>query len=179
MHVNDDAVVLKGGKGTYADKDENNGPCNRIIIQDCRYGRVHGCLTLGSESLHDRNIIIRRCHAENANRVIWLKMRPDTPQHYEYVTVEDMTGKCGSFIVVRPWTQFFKPQQRDDMPLSECNNITMRNIKMECRNFFDVGKSDKYYLHDFTFEDIDVTDEKKEFSETMIENTRTRNVRIR
>ena len=50
---------------------------------------------------------------------------------------------------------------------------------MECRNFFDVGKSDKYYLHDFTFEDIDVTDEKKEFSETMIENTRTRNVRIR
>ena len=106
-------------------------------------------------------------------------MRPDTPQHYEYVTVEDMTGKCGSFIVVRPWTQFFKPQQRDDMPLSECNNITMRNIKMECRNFFDVGKSDKYYLHDFTFEDIDVTDEKKEFSETMIENTRTRNVRIR
>lgn len=179
MHVNDDAVVLKGGKGTYADKDENNGPCNRILIQDCRYGVVHACLTLGSESLHDRNIIIRRCHAENVNRVLWLKMRPDTPQHYEYVTVEDMTGKCGSLIVVRPWTQFFKPQQRDDMPLSECNNITIRNIKMECRNFFDVGKSDKYYLHDFTFENIDVKDEKKQFSETMIENTRTKNVNIR
>ncbi len=29
MHVNDDAVVLKGGKGTWADKDETNGDCER------------------------------------------------------------------------------------------------------------------------------------------------------
>ena len=82
MHVNDDAVVLKGGKGTWADKDSTNGPNERILIEDCRYGRVHGCLTLGSESLHDRNIILRRCHTEAADRVLWLKMRPDTPQHY-------------------------------------------------------------------------------------------------
>ena len=47
MHVNDDAVVLKGGKGTWADKDETNGANERILIQNCRYGRVHGCLTLG------------------------------------------------------------------------------------------------------------------------------------
>ena len=49
MHVNDDAVVIKGGKGTWADKDETNGPTERVIIQNCRYGKVHGCLTLGSE----------------------------------------------------------------------------------------------------------------------------------
>ncbi|MBQ3828000.1 MAG: exopolygalacturonase, partial [Prevotella sp.] len=64
MHVNDDAVVLKGGKGTWADKDETNGPCERILVQNCRYGRVHGCLTLGSESLHDRKIKLRNCYAE-------------------------------------------------------------------------------------------------------------------
>ena len=154
MHVNDDAVVMKGGKGTFADKDPNNGSNANVLIEDCTYGRVHGCLTLGSESLYNRNIVLRRCHARDANRVLWLKMRPDTPQHYEYVTVDGMDGKCGSFLVVRPWTQFFKPQQRDDMPLSQCNNIVIRNINMDCKTFFDVGKSDKYALKDFTFENV-------------------------
>ena len=170
MHVNDDAVVLKGGKGTWADKDPKNGPNYNIIIEDCTYGKVHGCLTLGSESLEDLNIILRRCHAEDANRVLWLKMRPDTPQHYEYVTVEDFTGSCGSFLVVRPWTQFFKLEDRADMPLSQCNNITLRRIRMTCKNFFDVGSSEKYRLTDFTFENIDVQDEAQAFDSSLIEN---------
>ena len=178
MHVNDDAVVLKGGKGTWADKDPNNGPCRNIIIEDCIYGKVHGCLTLGSESLDDRNVILRRIHVKSATRVLWLKMRPDTPQHYEYVTVEDITGKCGSFLVVRPWIQFFKPEAREDMPLSQCNNIVMRNIKMDCKNFFDVGASDKYRLKDFTFENINVGDETDAFDKAMIENTTVKNVII-
>ena len=169
MSVNDDAVVLKGGKGTWADKDPNNGPNSNIIIEDCTYGRVHGCLTLGSESLYDRNIILRRCKVTDASRVLWLKMRPDTPQHYEYVTVEDLEGNCSSFLVVRPWTQFFKPEDRDDMPLSTCNDIVMRNINMDCRNFFDVGASDKYRLKDFTFDNIKVRDEKKAFDASIIE----------
>lgn len=152
MHVNDDAVVLKGGKGTWADRDETNGPCERIIVQNCRYGRVHGCLTLGSESLHDRNIILRNCHAVSANRVLWLKMRPDTPQHYEYVLVENISGRCGSFLYIHPWTQFFNPQQRDDMPLSRCNNITMRNISIESKTMWDVKTSDKYELTAFTID---------------------------
>jgi hypothetical protein len=179
MSVNDDAVVLKGGKGTWADKDKDNGPCSNIIIQNCSYGVVHGCLTLGSESLHDRNIILRNIHMKDANRVIWLKMRPDTPQHYEYVTVENITGNCKSFLVVRPWTQFFKPEKRDDMPLSKCNNITIRNIKADCENFFDVGLSDKYQLSDFTFENIDVTDKQHAFDEKLIMNTKVKNVKIR
>jgi polygalacturonase len=178
MHVNDDAVVLKGGKGTWADKDPNNGPCRNIIIEDCIYGKVHGCLTLGSESLDDRNVILRRIHVKSATRVLWLKMRPDTPQHYEYVTVEDITGKCGSFLVVCPWTQFFKPEAREDMPLSQCNNIVMRNIKMDCKNFFDVGTSDKYRLRDFAFENINVGDETDAFDKAMIENTTVKNVII-
>ncbi len=176
MSVNDDAVVLKGGKGTWADKDSTNGPNSNIIIEDCTYGKVHGCLTLGSESLHDWNVILRRCHVTDASRVLWLKMRPDTPQHYEFVTVEDITGNCSSFLVVRPWTQFFKPEDREDMPLSTCNNIVMRNINMDCKNFFDVGPSDKYKLTDFTFENIKVRDQKKAFDASIIENCQVKNM---
>lgn len=178
MHVNDDAVVIKGGKGTWADKNPDNGPCSNIIIEDCTYGKVHGCLTLGSESLDDHNIILRRIDVKAASRVLWLKMRPDTPQHYEYVRVEDITGQCGSFLVVRPWTQFFKPENREDMPLSQCNNIYIKNIQMKVKNFFDVGTSDKYRLVDFSFEDVNVTDEKDAFDASVIEGTTVRNVII-
>ena len=152
MHVNDDAVVMKGGKGTWADQDENNGPCERVLIENCRYGRVHGCLTLGSESIHCRNIILRNCYSEKSDRVLWLKMRPDTPQHYEYVLVEGITGHCGRFLFIHPWTQFFKPGDRKDMPLSRCNNILMRNIQVEAKTMFDVKTSDKYTLQDFTLD---------------------------
>ncbi len=152
MHVNDDAVVLKGGKGTWADKDSTNGNCERILIQNCHYGRVHGCLTFGSESLHDRNVILRNCQTDNADRVLWLKMRPDTPQHYEYVLVENITGHCGRFLFIHPWTQFFKPGDRKDMPLSRCNNVTLRNIKVETKTLLDVKTSDKYELIDFTLD---------------------------
>ena len=178
MSVCDDAVVLKGGKGTWADKDPDNGPCENIIVSDCTYGKVHGCMTLGSESLHDKNVIMRRCVVKDASRVLWLKMRPDTPQHYEYVRVEDFTGNCNSFLVVRPWTQFFKPEEREDMPLSQCNNIVIRNIQMDCKNFFDVGSSDKYRLKDFTFENIKVKDDKKAFDASLIENCQVKNVII-
>ena len=152
MHVNDDAVVLKGGKGTWADKDSTNGNCERILIQNCHYGRVHGCLTFGSESLHDRNVILRNCQTDNADRVLWLKMRPDTPQHYEYVLVENITGHCGRFLFIHPWTQFFKPGDRKDMPLSRCNNVTLRNLKVDTKTMLDVKTSDKYELIDFTLD---------------------------
>ena len=152
MHVNDDAVVLKGGKGTWADKDETNGDCERILIQNCHYGKVHGCVTLGSESLHDRNFILRNCYTERADRVLWLKMRPDTPQHYEYVLVENITGHCKRFLFIHPWSQFFKPEKRDDMPLSRCNNITMRNIQVDAETQYDVKTSDKYELIDFVID---------------------------
>lgn len=179
MSVNDDAVVLKGGKGTWADTLPENGPNSNIIVQNCRYGIVHGCLTVGSESLHSRNIILRDIVFDQAYRVIWLKMRPDTPQHYEYITLERLSGTCRSFLVIRPWTQFFKPGDRPDMPLSECNNVTLRNIKAECTNFFDVGTSEKYTLRDFSFIDCDIKDQKHAFDDGMIPNTVTKNLNIR
>ena len=171
MNVNDDAVVLKGGKGTFADKAPENGPCYNILVEKCHYGTVHGCMTLGSESLHDWNVIMRNCHADDTHNVLWLKMRPDTPQHYEYVLVENFTGNCRSFLLVKPWTQFYEKQERPDMPLSQCNNISFRNIRMDCGTFFDVKGSDKYKLHDFAFDDVDVKDKAKTkaFAESPIE----------
>lgn len=139
---------------------------------------MHGCLTLGSESVYDRNIILRNIKVDKSDRVLWLKMRPDTPQHYEFITVENITGTTGSALVIRPWTQFYKKDERKDMPLSQCNNITLRNIRMECKNFFNVGESDNYRLTDFTFENINVYDRVNAFDKNIIENTKIRNMMI-
>ena len=178
MNVNDDAVVLKGGKGTFADKAPENGPCYNILVENCHYGTVHGCMTLGSESVHDWNVIMRRCHTDNTQNVLWLKMRPDTPQHYEYVRVEDFTGHCRSFLLVKPWTQFYQKEEREDMPLSQCNDISFKNINMDCGTFFNVEGSDKYALKNFSFENINVKDaaKKKAFENHPVDQLTLKNV---
>lgn len=186
MSVNDDAVALKGGKGPLADKDKNNGGNSNIIIEDCTYGFCHGALTLGSESLHNRNIILRRIKINHAQRLLWLKMRADTPQNYEYVTVEDIEGDdIGSFIYIRPWTQFFDLKGEQTIRTSYGSNITMRNIKLGCDIVFKVEAVDEkvktfeYKLSDFRFENLNLTARKDSKIDTsLVKNFRLSNVLI-
>lgn len=162
MNVNDDAVAIKGGKGQWADKDSTDGPNYNIMIERCRYISVHSCLTLGSESVSDRNIVIRNCHSERATRLLWLKMRPDTPQNYEYVSVEGVTGYVATGLVVKPWTQFYVKPDRVDMPKSRCANITLRGNKLRTKKFIDVAESDKYELSAFDYNDNDINETSHE-----------------
>ena len=178
LSVNDDAIAIKGGKGTWADKDPNNGMNRNVLIQNCHYGFVHGCLTLGSESVHDYNIVLRNIEVEGASRVLWLKMRPDTPQHYEYIRLENLQGNCGSFLVVKPWTQFYKLEDRPDMPVSVANDVTIQNVNVECTNFFNVSLSEKYILRNFSFLNSTVKDKQKAFDAALITNTKVSNLRI-
>ena len=156
MDVCDDGVVLKGGKGTWADKDPENGPNHDIIIEDCRFGQTHACLTLGSESVEDRNVILRHCVSEAAYTILHLKMRPDTPQHYEFVRVESVTGHSGSILRIRPWTQYYQMEKREDMPVSLCNDIVLKDIQVEARQTLDVELSPQYELANITLEGKDV-----------------------
>ena len=177
MEVNDDAVALKGGKGPWADTAAENGANERIIIEDCEYGFCHSCLTCGSESVHNRNIILRRIKVLDGKNLLWLKMRPDTPQRYEYVTVEDIEGKIQSFININPWTQFYDLKDRADIPLSYAENIVMQNCNCECDTFFDVKKDDnQYILSDFVFRDLNIKAKKNGFSDDMIRSVSAENV---
>lgn len=161
MEVNDDAAVLKGGKGPWADEMPENGANERIIIEDCDYGFCHGCLTLGSESIHNRNIIMRRIKVSDAMNLLWLKLRPDTPQHYEYILVEDIKGSVTNFLNINPWTQFFDLKGRTDMPTARVEHVTMRNCKCKCQTQYCVTpKEEQYLLSDFVFEN-NVVDAKR------------------
>ena len=194
MSVNDDAVAIKGGKGPYADSFRNqypgvdltkfpeiqgDGGNENVIIEDCQYGFCHGCLTLGSESVYNHNIILRRIRVDEANNLLWLKMRPDTPQLYEYVRVEDISGTARNFIQVAPWTQFYDLKGRQDTPMSYSDHITMRNITLECNTFFSVTpKPDQYRLSNFTFENLSVRAAKNGLDTTFVAGFSLKNVNV-
>ena len=107
ISVNDDAVCIKGGKGPNAHKQSQNGIVEDILVENCSFGDSHGSLTLGSESIHARNIVMRNCKIDSRTSVLRLKMRPDTYQVYENITIDGITGSCGQLIALAPWTQFF------------------------------------------------------------------------
>jgi polygalacturonase len=178
MSVNDDAIALKGGKGPWADADTCNGENTNILIENCEFGFCHSALTCGSESIHDRNILMRNCHINEAMRVLWLKMRPDTPQKYEYITVENITGQAYSLIYIKPWTQFFDLKGRKDVPLSYSENIVLRNIELKCEVFFDVAISDYDRLANFTFENLTIDAKNSSFNKSVVQGVTLRNVKV-
>ncbi len=180
LEVNDDSVVLKGGKGPWADQAEENGSNERILVEDCTYGFCHSCLTCGSESIHDRNVILRRARVNGTHNLLNLKMRPDTPQHYEYIMVEDVEGNMGNFLNINPWTQFFDLKDRKDIPLSFADHIVMRNCRCECGTFFQVKKEESQYrLSDFTFESLKIKAKRNGFDPQAIENVTVKEVHVK
>lgn len=179
MEVNDDAVALKGGKGPWADTAPENGINDRVIIEDCTYGFCHSCLTCGSEAVNSRNIIMRRIKVSDAYNLLWLKMRPDTPQKYEYIAVENIEGKIDNFININPWTQFYDLGGREDIPLSYAEHITMKNCDCVCKRFFAVKPDEtQYILSDFTFENLNIKAEKNGFESDIVRGMKMESVSV-
>lgn len=157
--VNDDAVCFKGGKGPYADQDTINGPCMNVLVEDCIFDHTTGtCMTCGSESIHVRNVLMRNCTVNGAAGLLHLKLRPDTPQLYEYITVENVKGFCNQMLNIAPWRQFFDLKGRPDIPKSYADHITLRNIELTCSRFVNASRNDEeFILSNFVLRDIQAT----------------------
>lgn len=178
LSVNDDAIALKGGKGPYADQDKNNGPNANIIIEDCTFGFCHSALTNGSESIHNRNVIMRNCKIDGASRLLWLKMRPDTPQRYEYIRVEDIKGEAKTCLAVFAWKQFFDLKGRPDVPLSYGDHITLKNIDLKCDTFYGVENDPNVRLSNFSFENLNIQATKTSIDKSIINGVNFKDVYV-
>ena len=179
MSVNDDAIALKGGKGPKSDKDPNNGENRNILIEDNSFGFCHSVLTCGSESIHNYNVILRNSKVNDASRLLHLKMRPDTPQHYEYITLENITGNVKTFLYVKGWNQFFDLKGEERPKKGLANNITIKNIDISCETAFSIEKSDLFDLKDFTFENIKIKALKPEMQNlNHIQNLKQKNINV-
>jgi hypothetical protein len=93
---------------------------------------------------------------KDASRLLHLKMRPDTPQHYEYIMLDNIKGNVKTFLYVKGWNQFFDLKGEEKPKTRLANNITLKNIEISCETAFDIEKSDLYELKDFTFENLKI-----------------------
>ena len=141
----DDLVAVKGGKGPWADTDPDNGTNSEILIEDCTFGHGSGVLVFGSECVGARNVILRNSKVKGTDRLLWLKMRPDTPQEYSCISIEKVKGQVDQVLYVKPWRQFFDLKGRSDIPKSYASDIVIRDSDIKFRRKENVVLDDTQY----------------------------------
>ena len=150
ISVNDDGVVIKGGKGPWADNYEkfpDNGPSSDILVEGCTFrGPTHSALTLGSECPAATNVTMRNCVMDGCGDLLYLKMRRDTPQHHANILVENCRGKCGTYFHAAGWGQDRDVDGRTKEELkSHVDGVTMRNNAVEANRRLNFKKDDSVF----------------------------------
>ena len=157
LNCDDDGVCLKGGKGVYANRTMDNGICEDILVENCEFGRnLHGVLTLGSECVHAKNVVVRNCKVDINAAVLRLKMRPDTYQIYENVTIENITGTCGTVMDMKPWKQFFTLEGSNEQPYGIVRNIKIENVDVNCNTLCHIQGNPDDQVSNIQFDNVKV-----------------------
>ena len=178
ISTGDDDIALKGSKGPLADQDADSPPVENILIEDCQVGDGNGLVTCGSEATIVRHITVRNCVMSGHATVLTLKLRPDTPQHYEDITLDGIKlAGGGRLLNVAPWTQFFDLKGLP-APSRTVNNITLRNITGSYRTFGTLRGNPGDTLRDITLENIDVKLTEEAFVPGQTENLVLKNVTV-
>jgi len=174
----DDNIALKGSKGPRADRDRDSPPVENILVEDCEMGDGNGLITCGSEATIVRNVTVRNCVMSGRATVLTLKLRPDTPQHYEHITLDGIRlAGGGRLLNVAPWMQFFDLQGQPP-PSRQVNNITLRNISGSYRALGVLDGNPGDILRDITLENIDVKLADENFRTGAVENLVMKNVTV-
>lgn len=164
LDCNDDGVCIKGGKGVYAHKSSENGIVENVLVEDCTFGpNLHGTLTMGSECIHAKNIVLRNCKVDNTCALLRLKMRPDTYQVYENIHVSNVTGRCGSVIDMKPWTQFFDLENSGEKPYGVVKNILIENVDVTCTLLGGIAGNSDDQVSDVVLKNVHVKAKKTDF----------------
>lgn len=102
MNVNDDAVCLKGGKGTYVEKDPNNGGNARVLVENCSFGKCNSGITFGSEAWDCENVILRDCKFKDTYHIVLFKMRPVPLRTIDRCLWRILRAMCGTVSRLAP-----------------------------------------------------------------------------
>ncbi|MDO7846538.1 glycosyl hydrolase family 28 protein [Hymenobacter sp. M29] len=163
ISVNDDGIAIKGGKGPTAQHLPENGPIEDVLVENCTFGEVHAALTCGSECIHANRITMRNCRMDNERPVLLFKMRPDTYQVYENITIDKITGRCGTIVTLSPWTQFFNMAGSTEKPFGTIRNISISNVQVKCKQFAVLNGNPTDKVSNITFKNIAATADQAAF----------------
>jgi polygalacturonase len=178
ISTHDDNIALKGSKGPFADQDADSPPVENILVEDTEVGDGNGLITCGSEATLVRNVMVRNCVMTGHATMLTLKLRPDTPQHYENITMEYIRlAGSGRLLNVAPWMQFFDLKGQPP-PARQVNNITLRNITGSYRMLGTLSGNTGDVLRDITLENVDVQLTENRFRLGPVENFQLKNVTV-
>jgi alpha-L-rhamnosidase len=175
--VGDDCIALKGSKGPFALQDKDSPPVENIQISDCIFEAGGGIVTFGSEATIVRHVNIQRCITLGPT-VLRLKLRPDTPQQYEDVTMNDITLKNGGVIFkVSPWTQYFDLKGQAP-PKALVRNIKISNVKGTAGSFGEITGHEQTTISDIVVSDVDVQLKSTDFKVGNVQNLHFKKVKV-
>jgi hypothetical protein len=100
---------------------------------------------------------MRNCKVDNNRPLLNLKMRPDTYQIYENITIEHITGKCGTLINMAPWTQYFDMKGSKEKPYGTIRNITLSDIDVSCDKFANLQGNPTDTVSNIVFRNVTAT----------------------
>ncbi|MEO7313158.1 MAG: glycosyl hydrolase family 28 protein [Chitinophagaceae bacterium] len=153
--VGDDCIALKGTKGPFAMQDTASPPVERIHIRDCEFEAGGGIVTFGSEATVVRDVDVERCTTYKPN-VLRLKLRPDTPQLYENITMKNITMSGGAVIFnVSPWSQYFDLKGQLP-PKSIVRNIVISDVKGSGSSFGKIIGNPDTEFGDILLKNVDI-----------------------
>jgi alpha-L-rhamnosidase len=176
--VDDDCVCLKGSKGPFALQDKDSLPVEHIVVTGCTFERGHGVVTLGSEATVIRDVVVENCRVTGKIPLVRIKVRPDTPQHYEDIHYRNITlAGGGAIIECRPWAQYFDLRGQPP-PQSVVKNVTVSDIKGSFGSFGEIVGNAETTISDITLENIDVTLKDAHLKLSGVKNITTKNVKV-
>lgn len=156
ISVNDDNIALKGSKGPLADRDADSPPVEHILVEDCEFGDGNGMITCGSEATVVRDVVVRDCRITGNATALTLKLRPDTPQRYERILIENIRlSGSGRLLNVAPWMQFFDLKGHAP-PKRAVSDITLRGISGSFGSLGTLRGNPGDSLTNISLEDIDL-----------------------
>lgn len=178
--VTDDCIAAKGSKGPRAAEDKASPPVEHIRIRNCTFKRGNGVLTLGSEATLVRDIIVENCRVTGGVKVANLKLRPDTPQHYEDIHYRNISLDCDSdktpIIQVAPWMQYFD-LKGEAPPQSIVRNITLTGIRGRTGAFGSIaGNPGQTDISGMVLRDFNVQLKQEKLQATNVKNLVLQNV---
>ncbi|HVT87300.1 MAG TPA: glycosyl hydrolase family 28 protein [Tepidisphaeraceae bacterium] len=182
---NDDCIALKGSKGPLAMDDKASPPVEHIRVSNCTFERGGSFVTCGSEATIVRDVVIENCSAPGPNNsvsaVLRLKLRTDTPQLYENITVRNITldGR-GTVLAIAKWEQYFDLQGHPQ-PSRQVKNVTISNVKGSFGSLAGrgVGGGPGDTIENVTLENIDLTTNGQiQPNLSMIKNLVVKNVKV-
>lgn len=164
ISVNDDAICIKGGKGPLAHKLPENGKIENVLIENCTAEFPSpAILTMGSECVHATNIKVVNCKVINCSEVVLFKMRPDTYQLYENISIDGITGTSKTIIKMAPWKQFFNLEGSKEEPFGTVRNIELSNVNVSCNTLIEMTGNKNDRVSEVSISDSNVSATSTDF----------------